>query len=196
VIFLQFSFLVVQSTNKFPGGIYSIISVTVWKDGQISKVFWVQHTQELWFHTGSITNTKDGRFHAFPYIRSVASSILFYITFYQLHMPSQDVIPHHPCSGSANEPYFKVLKDSPENFRDLSILSDCDTGYTIDAVRKLVCRLYDWKTVRLPIPNKDDVESHPVMACASGKMLYKTGLRMLQIACTGMHENAHSWCLC
>jgi hypothetical protein len=23
----------------------------------------MQHTQELWFHTGSITNTKDGRFH-------------------------------------------------------------------------------------------------------------------------------------
>jgi hypothetical protein len=42
----------------------------------------MQHTQVLWFHKGSITNTKDGRFHAFPYIRSVASSILFYITFY------------------------------------------------------------------------------------------------------------------
>ena len=31
---------------------------------------------------------------SFPYIRSAASSILFYVTFYQLHMPSQDVIPH------------------------------------------------------------------------------------------------------
>jgi hypothetical protein len=42
------------------------------------------------------------------------------------------------------------------------------------------------KTVRLPIPNKDDVESHLVMTCAAGKMLHKTGLRMLQIKCTGM----------
>jgi hypothetical protein len=42
------------------------------------------------------------------------------------------------------------------------------------------------KTVRLPIPNKDDVESHLVMACAAGKMLHKTGLRMLQIECTGI----------
>jgi hypothetical protein len=42
------------------------------------------------------------------------------------------------------------------------------------------------KTVRLPIPNKDDVESHLVIACAAGKMLHKTGLRMLQIECTGM----------
>ena len=24
----------------------------------------MQHTQDLWFHTGSITNTKDGRFHS------------------------------------------------------------------------------------------------------------------------------------
>jgi hypothetical protein len=32
------------------------------------------------------------------------------------------------------------------------------------------------KTVRLPIPNKDYVESHLVMACAAGKMLHKTGL--------------------
>ena len=47
---------------------------------------------------------------SFPYIRSVASSILFYVAFYQLHMPSQDVIPHHPCSGSANEPFLKYLK--------------------------------------------------------------------------------------
>ena len=30
---------------------------------------------------------------------------------------------------------------------------------------------------------KDDVESHHVMACAAGKMLHKTGLRMLQIEC-------------
>jgi hypothetical protein len=47
---------------------------------------------------------------SFPYIRSVASSILFYVAFYQLHMPSQDVIPHHPCSGLANEPFLKYLK--------------------------------------------------------------------------------------
>jgi hypothetical protein len=42
------------------------------------------------------------------------------------------------------------------------------------------------KTVRLPNPNKDYVESHLVMACAAVKMLHKTGLRMLQIECTGI----------
>jgi hypothetical protein len=50
------------------------------------------------------------------------------------------------------------------------------------------------KTVRLPIPNKDDVESHLVMACAAGKMLHKTGLRMLQIECTGMKTSILGVC--
>jgi hypothetical protein len=40
---------------------------------------------------------------------------------------------------------FKVLKDSPENFTDLSTLADCDTDKSIDAASKLVCRLYDQK---------------------------------------------------
>ena len=59
-------------------------------------------------------------------------------------MPLQDVIPHHPCSGLANEPFLKYL-DSPENFRDLSTLADYDTDKSIDAASKLVCRLYDQK---------------------------------------------------
>ena len=85
-----------------------------------------------------------GWMFSFPYIRSVASSILFYVTFYQLHMPSQDVI-HIIFFGIGKRTVFKVLKDSPENFRDLSILADCDTDKSIDATRKLVCRLYDQK---------------------------------------------------
>jgi hypothetical protein len=40
---------------------------------------------------------------------------------------------------------FKVLKYSPENFRNLSTLADCDTDKSIDAASKLVCRLYDQK---------------------------------------------------
>ena len=69
----------------------------------------MQHTQELWFHTGSITNTKDGRrFIPVHSICSILNPVL--CSFYQLHMPSQDVLPHHPCSGSANEPFLKYLK--------------------------------------------------------------------------------------
>ena len=47
--------------------------------------------------------------------------------------------------GIGKRTVFKVLKDSPENFRDLSTLADCDTDKSIDAASKLVCRLYDQK---------------------------------------------------
>jgi hypothetical protein len=98
----------------------------------------------------------------------------------------------------------------------LSILADCDTDKSIDAARKLACRLYDQKgklkedhvdlnklrvrlatlrnacLAKLPPCEATSTQhvlrvvSHPVMACAAGKMLHKTGLRMLQIECTGM----------
>ena len=45
--------------------------------------------------------------------------------------------------GIGKRTVFKVLKDSPENFRDLSTLADCDTDKYVDAASKLVCRLYD-----------------------------------------------------
>ena len=47
--------------------------------------------------------------------------------------------------GIGKRTVFKVLKDSPENFRDLSTLADCDSDKSIDAASKLVCRLYDQK---------------------------------------------------
>ena len=47
--------------------------------------------------------------------------------------------------GIGKRTVFKVLKDSPENFRDLSTLADCDTDQPTDAASKLVCRLYDQK---------------------------------------------------
>jgi hypothetical protein len=47
--------------------------------------------------------------------------------------------------GIGKRTVFKVVKDNPENFRDLSIFADCDTDKSIDAARKLVCRLYDQK---------------------------------------------------
>jgi hypothetical protein len=42
--------------------------------------------------------------------------------------------------GIGKRTVFKVLKDSPENFRDLSTLADCDTDKSIDAASKLVWR--------------------------------------------------------
>ena len=81
---------------------------------------------------------------SFPFIRSVASSILFYVTFYQLHMPSQDVIPRHPCSGSTNKPFLKYLKTVQKTLEICSSLQTV-TLINLDAARKLVCLLYDQK---------------------------------------------------
>jgi hypothetical protein len=47
--------------------------------------------------------------------------------------------------GIGKRTVFKVLKGSPENFRDLSTLADCDTDKSIDAASNIVCRLYDQK---------------------------------------------------
>jgi ribosomal 50S subunit-associated protein YjgA (DUF615 family) len=55
-------------------------------------------------------------------------------------------------------------------------------------LKKLRVRLATLRDACLAkLPPCDDVESHLVMACAAGKMLHKTGLRMLQIECTGMN---------
>ena len=42
------------------------------------------------------------------------------------------------------------------------------------------------KTLRLPIPNNNEVVSQPVTAWAAGRILVKTALRVLQISCTGI----------
>jgi hypothetical protein len=38
---------------------------------------------------------------------------------------------------------FKVLKENPDNFKDLSNLADCDVDVSVTAARKLVIKLYD-----------------------------------------------------
>jgi hypothetical protein len=89
------------------------------------------------------------------------------------------------CTG------IKVLKEDPDNFKDLSNLADCDVDVSVTAARRLVIKLYDsrgkikaedenlnklrtrlasgfsfrtLKTPRLPIPNNNEVVSQPVTA--------------------------------
>jgi hypothetical protein len=38
---------------------------------------------------------------------------------------------------------FKVLKENPDNFKDLSNLADCDVDVSVTAARRLVIKLYD-----------------------------------------------------
>jgi hypothetical protein len=83
---------------------------------------------------------------SFPYIRSAASSILFFLCNI---LPAAHAITRCDSTSSlfgiGKRTVFKVLKDSPENVRDLSTLADCDTDKSIDAASKLVHLLYDQK---------------------------------------------------
>jgi hypothetical protein len=40
---------------------------------------------------------------------------------------------------------FKVLKENPDNFKDLSNLADCDVDVSVTAARRLVIKPYDSK---------------------------------------------------
>jgi hypothetical protein len=78
--------------------------------------------------------------------------------------------------GIGKRSVFKVLKENPDNFKDLSNLADCDVDVSVPAARRLVIKLYDsrgkikakgfsfrtLKTLRLPIPNNDEVVSQHV----------------------------------
>jgi hypothetical protein len=45
--------------------------------------------------------------------------------------------------GIGKRSVFKVLKENPDNFKDLSNLADCDVDVSVTAARKLVIKLYD-----------------------------------------------------
>jgi hypothetical protein len=47
--------------------------------------------------------------------------------------------------GIGKRTVFKVLKDRPRDFIDLSSLADCDIDQSVYVARKLVARLYDQK---------------------------------------------------
>jgi hypothetical protein len=45
--------------------------------------------------------------------------------------------------GIGKQSVFKVLKENPDNFKDLSNLADCDVDVSVTAARRLVIKLYD-----------------------------------------------------
>jgi hypothetical protein len=45
--------------------------------------------------------------------------------------------------GTGKRSVFKVLKENPDNFKDLSHLADCDVDVPVTAARRLVIKLYD-----------------------------------------------------
>jgi hypothetical protein len=45
--------------------------------------------------------------------------------------------------GIGKRGVFKVLKENPDNFKDLSNLADCDVDVSVTAARRLIIKLYD-----------------------------------------------------
>ena len=102
----------------------------------------LQHTQELWFQTGTVSSTKDRRrnipVHA---ICSTLSPVFTNI------LPAAHAVTSCDTTllllGTGKRSVFKVLKENPDNFKDLSNLAGCDVDMSLTAARRLVIKLYD-----------------------------------------------------
>ena len=104
----------------------------------------LQHTDELWFQTGAISSTKDGR--RFIPVHDICNSIDPVIC---KILPAVHAVTGCDTTSSifgiGKRTVFKVLKDRPRDFIDLSSLADCDIDQSVYVARKLVARLYDQK---------------------------------------------------
>jgi hypothetical protein len=102
----------------------------------------LQHTQELWFQTGTVSSTKDRR--RYIPVQENCSTLSPVFT---------NILPAaHAVTGCdttsllfsiGKQSVFKVLKENPENFKDLSNLADCDVDVSVTGARRLVIKLYD-----------------------------------------------------
>jgi len=103
-----------------------------------------QHTQELWFQTGSVTNTRDLR--RFIPVHDICNTLN--------HVMCKVLPAAHALTGCdttssffgiGKKSVYKVLKTNPDEFRDLVSLADCNVEDSLPTCRKLVARLYDQK---------------------------------------------------
>ena len=99
----------------------------------------LQHTQELWFQIGTVSSTKDRR--SYIPVHEICSTLSPVFT---------NILPDATgCDttsllfGIGKRSVFKVLKENPDNFKDLSHLADCDVDVSVTAARRLVIKLYD-----------------------------------------------------
>jgi hypothetical protein len=105
----------------------------------------LQYTDELWFQTGAISSTKDER-RFIPVHDILCNSIDPVIC---KILPAVHAVTGCDTTSSmfgiGKRTVFKVLKDRPSDFIDLSSLVHCDIDQSVYAARKLVPRLYDQK---------------------------------------------------
>ena len=90
----------------------------------------LQHTQELWFQTGTVSSTKDRR--RYIPVHEINSTLSPVFT---------NILPAaHAVTGCDTT---SLLKENPDYFQYLSNLADCDVDVSVTAARRLVIKLYD-----------------------------------------------------
>jgi hypothetical protein len=102
----------------------------------------LQHTQELWFQTGTVSSTKHRR--RYIPVHDICSTLSPVFTNI---LPAAHAVTGCDTTSSlfgiGKRSVFKVLKENPGNFKDLSNLADCDGDVSVTAARRLVIKLYD-----------------------------------------------------
>jgi hypothetical protein len=102
----------------------------------------LQHTQELWFQTGTVSSTKERR--RYIPVHEICSTLSPVFTNI---LPAAHAVTCCDTTSSlfgiGNRSVFKVLKENPDNFKDLSNLADCDVDVSVTAARRLVIKLHD-----------------------------------------------------
>ena len=102
----------------------------------------MSNISELWFQTGTITTLKDGRRYIPVHdLCKSLSAVLCRI------LPAAHALTGCDTTsamfGIGKKLVYKLLKESPDEFKDLCKLGDSDVETAVDASRKLVSNLYD-----------------------------------------------------
>jgi hypothetical protein len=104
----------------------------------------MKNTSELWFQTGFITSTKDcRRYIPVHELCKSLSSVVCEI------LPAAHALTGCDTTSSffgiGKKSMFKALKETPNQFSDLSRIECSDIDDSVDLSRKLISRLYDPK---------------------------------------------------
>jgi hypothetical protein len=102
----------------------------------------MSNISELWFQTGTITTLKDGR--RYIPVHDLCKSL----SAVQCRiLPAAHALTGCDTTsamfGIGKKLVYKLLKESPDEFKDLCKLGDSDVETAVDASRKLVSNLYD-----------------------------------------------------
>ena len=104
----------------------------------------MSNTSDLWFRTGTITALKDGRRYIPVHDSCKSLSAVLCRILPAVHaLTGCDTTS--AIFGIGKKSVYKLLKESPDEFKDLCKLCDSDVETAVAASRKLVSNLYDQK---------------------------------------------------